>query len=187
MSVDENMAERHGWALAAIDADEFHKAFETTSGKLFANEVMEVADHMFYLAMDVCRESSTSSVLATLQRRAAWLHAMGITTKKHVDPWMNVPVTTSPLGLFDATPARLEEFKKQQENQAALQKELKAPKAVAAAAPTPAKAKEATPGTKPRSTWSGQDRRRSNRRNKGAKGDQTKQGNAKTPDPAKTT
>ena len=187
VSVDENMAERHRVALAAIDASEFHNTFATAPGKLFAREVMEVADHMFYLAMDVCRECSTSRVSATLQRRSVWLHAMGITVKKHVEPWMNVPVTPSGPGLFDATPARLEEFKKQQENVAALQKELKVPKTAAATAPVQQKGKDNPQGQKPRNTWDNQaGRRKSNRGRKNAKGgDQSRQGDAKTSDTAK--
>ena len=188
VSVDENMAERHRMALAAIDASEFHNTFATAPGKLFAREVMEVADHMFYLAMDVCRECSTSSVAATLQRRSLWLNAMGITVKTHVEPWMNVPVTPSSPGLFDATPARLEEFKKQQENVVALQKELKVPKTAAATAPVQQKGKNNPQGQKPRNdTWDNQaGRRKSNRGRKNAKGgDQSKQRDAKTSDAAK--
>ena len=98
---------------------------------------------------------------------------------------MNIPVTPSNLGLFDATPARLKEFKKQQENQAALYKELKAPKTGTVAASTPVKSNDAAPGTAARKPWIKPPGTRRSRRRKGAKDTQTKQGEAKTPDPAK--
>ena len=128
VSVQEHMQERHGEALAAIDADEFHGALETRTGTHFARKVMEVADHIFYLAMDVCRECSTSSIAATVLRRRLWLHAMGITDRSLQSTWLNHPTRPTELGLFDVMPERLDTFKKQQDNQSALAKELKVAK-----------------------------------------------------------
>ena len=111
---------------------------------------------------------------------------MGITVKKHVDPWMNVPVTSTNLGLFDVTPTRLETFKKQQENQAALSKELKVPKTRSETAAAPAKGNEATSGAASQKQWTKpQVQRKSRRQRKSAKNFQSKQRGAKTPEPAK--
>ena len=67
---DSHMGERHAAALAAVGAEEFQGALETSPGLAFAQEVMDVADHIFHLAMDATSESAMVAVTTTQNRRA---------------------------------------------------------------------------------------------------------------------
>ena len=79
-----------------------------------AQEVTEVADHIFLLALDVARESSTLNLAATIIRRRLWLNAMGITEKSLLYQWLHHPTGPDEPGLLGVTPENLATFKEDQ-------------------------------------------------------------------------
>ena len=83
-------------------------------------EVDNVADHLYHLAMDATYEHALQVVSCTQTRRLLWLKAMGVTDNTSLTRWLNHPVSLSGTGLFEASPEMLGDLRAQQELQRAL-------------------------------------------------------------------